>query len=100
MVGIYCADHHRVDAPPCAACRELLSYSRERLSRCPYGEAKPACKQCPVHCYLPARREAMREVMRYAGPKMLFRHPFLALTHLWRERTRGRPPRPARRRAV
>jgi hypothetical protein len=37
---------------------------------------------CPVHCYQPRMRESIREVMRYAGPRMLTRHPFLAVAHL------------------
>jgi hypothetical protein len=97
MVGIYCADYHGTNGALCTACRDLLSYSHQRLDRCPYGEDKPACKECPVHCYLPARREAIRTIMRHAGPKMLLRHPFLALVHLWTERARGRPPGPVRR---
>jgi nucleoside-triphosphatase THEP1 len=99
MVGIYCADHHRPAGGLCKDCEALLAYSHARLDRCPYGDDKPACKECPVHCYQPAKREAMRAVMRHAGPKMLSRHPWLALTHLWKERVRGTPPRPGRSRS-
>jgi hypothetical protein len=28
----------------------------------------------------------MREVMRFAGPRMMWRHPFLAIRHLLDER--------------
>jgi len=98
MVRLYCADHHREPNGLCPSCRDLLDYSHQRLDRCPYGEDKPACSECPVHCYLPARREAMRTVMREAGPKMLFHHPWLAIVHLWKERVRGTPPRPSARR--
>jgi len=35
----------------------------------------------------------MKNVMRYAGPRMLVRHPALALRHLWMER-KGPPPWP------
>jgi hypothetical protein len=94
MVEIYCAGHHGPSPDLCPPCRELLDYSLQRLDHCPYGDAKPACKECPVHCYQPARRAAMRNVMRYAGPKMLRRHPWLAVAHLWKERVRGTPPRP------
>jgi hypothetical protein len=41
------------------------------------------CAKCPVHCYRPELRERIRAVMRYAGPRMLFRHPRLAILHLW-----------------
>jgi hypothetical protein len=93
MVRLYCAEHHGQHDGLCVSCRDLLSYSHQRLDRCPYGEEKPACNQCPIHCYQPARREAMREVMRASGPRMLFRHPWLAIVHLWKERTRKAPPR-------
>jgi hypothetical protein len=35
-------------------------------------------------------RERVRTVMRYAGPRMMWRHPFLALAHL----VDGRRPAP------
>ncbi|HEX7485526.1 MAG TPA: nitrous oxide-stimulated promoter family protein [Vicinamibacterales bacterium] len=98
MVRLYCADHHHRGDGPCPSCQELLAYAHQRLDRCPYGEAKPACKECPVHCYQPARRESMREVMREAGPKMLLHHPWLAILHLWKDRVRRTPPRPSARR--
>lgn len=47
-----------------------------------FGEEKPACKQCPVHCYQPAKREEMKQIMRWAGPRMLWRHPILTVRHL------------------
>jgi hypothetical protein len=93
MVRLYCREHHDRPDGACKACQALLAYSHQRLDRCPYGDQKPACSECPIHCYQPARREAMREVMREAGPKMLWRHPWLALVHLWKERTRKAPPR-------
>jgi hypothetical protein len=30
-------------------------------------------------------RTRVREVMRYAGPKMMLRHPLLTLLHLWEQ---------------
>ncbi|MCK5227056.1 MAG: nitrous oxide-stimulated promoter family protein, partial [Desulfobulbaceae bacterium] len=39
------------------------------------------CGNCPIHCYKPKMRKKVREVMRYAGPRMIWRHPFLALCH-------------------
>ncbi|NIP33651.1 MAG: hypothetical protein GWN18_01835, partial [Thermoplasmata archaeon] len=35
-------------------------------------------------------RERVREVMRYSGPRMLLRHPYLAIAHL--RDGRRRPP--------
>lgn len=97
MIRIYCADHHRLPAGAlCDTCQALLEYADGRLDRCPYGGDKPSCKVCPIHCYRPESREAMRAVMRYAGPRMFWRHPWLAVAHLWQERTRSKPRRPPR----
>ena len=60
----------------------LNGYADKRLDRCVFGEEKPACKQCPVHCYQPAKREEMKQIMRWAGPRMLWRHPILTIRHL------------------
>nr|MBP8870902.1 nitrous oxide-stimulated promoter family protein [Bacteroides sp.] len=63
----------------------LLEYAHMRLSRCPFGEKKNTCRLCTIHCYKPEMKERMREVMRYAGPRMLLYHPAAALRHLWKE---------------
>ena len=65
MVAIYCPAHHDgQDGDLCAECREFLSYARARLRKCPYGENKPTCANCPVHCYKPDRREQVRKIMQ------------------------------------
>jgi hypothetical protein len=81
MVEMYCAHHHGT-ADLCPECRELADYADRRLNLCPYGGEKPACTNCPIHCYSPEPRERMREVMRFAGPRILARHPWLAIMHL------------------
>ena len=82
MVGIYCTDHHDGSAESlCAACEEFLGYAERRLEKCPYGEDKPTCSNCPIHCYKPERRAQVKEIMGYAGPRMLLRHPILAIRH-------------------
>lgn len=30
--------------------KKLYAYAINRLEKCRYGEQKPACKQCPIHC--------------------------------------------------
>lgn len=73
FVHIYCEGKH--GSPPgqlCEACSDLLAYSLARYERCPY-DPKPACKHCKTHCYRPAYRQRVREVMRYAGMKLLLR---------------------------
>ncbi len=82
MVERYCQDHHRTSARLCPDCQSLMDYATLRLDRCRFGPAKPTCANCPVHCYQKDRREQVRVIMRYAGPKMLWRHPILAIGHL------------------
>jgi hypothetical protein len=94
MIRLYCRD--RGHAPerggaPCAACRELLDYALRKLERCPFQEGKTTCVKCPVHCYQMEMRERIRAVMRYAGPRMIWRHPALTVRHLLDGR-RGEPP--------
>ncbi len=94
MIGIYCAAHHDSSGDIlCAACREFQNYTEVRLQKCPYGDDKPTCANCPVHCYKPARRAQAREIMRYAGPRMLLRHPLLAIAHQLDGFRKARHPR-------
>jgi hypothetical protein len=94
LFRIYCRDRHGLaEQQLCPACQELETYALARLARCPFQEAKPACAKCVVHCYKPEMRQQVRLVMRHAGPKMLLRHPILALRHLLDERR----PTPAQR---
>lgn len=82
MVEIYCnARHERTDVALCADCQDFLNYADLRLEKCPYGLHKPTCANCPIHCYKPGQRARARMIMRYSGPRMLFRHPYLALAH-------------------
>lgn len=81
MVGIYCSDHHESKGELCASCARFLEYAERRLQKCPYGDDKPTCANCPVHCYKPERKAEARKIMRYAGPRMLLRHPLLTIAH-------------------
>ena len=66
----------------CAECAALDDFAQQRTARCPHMATKTSCNRCATHCY-PAKMQArIREVMRYAGPRMLFHHPIAALRHL------------------
>lgn len=93
MLRISCAARHGAGDPLCPQCAALERYSHARLDACPYGADKPTCAACPIHCYKPAEREAMRQVMRIAGPKIAWRHPWLAAVHLWKARFHRTPRR-------
>lgn len=84
MVGLYCR-RYEGNKTLCSNCAELLKYAEVRLGRCKFGENKPTCKKCPIHCYKPEMRERMQKVMRWAGPRMMLYHPIEAIKHLVRE---------------
>jgi hypothetical protein len=90
MVQIYCRDHHHPADGLCAECRQFLDYAGVRLERCRFGQEKPTCANCPVHCYQRDRREQARVVMRYAGPRMVWKHPVMSLRH-WLDGCRKAP---------
>ena len=66
----------------CPECAELEAYAHARSERCPFMEEKTFCSNCTVHCYRPEMRKRIRTVMRYAGPRMLFHHPVMAIRHM------------------
>jgi len=82
MVAIYCRAKHASKDSLCEECEEFLRYALKRLERCPFSPDKPTCGHCTVHCYKPAMRERAKRVMRFAGPRMLWTHPILAIRHM------------------
>ena len=89
MIRIYCRYNHQAD-PLCKNCTELWDYADERLTKCPFGLEKPTCQNCPIHCYKPEMRQQVKEVMRYAGPRMIWHHPIMAIRHLINDRRPSR----------
>ena len=97
MIAMYHRGMHASDAL-CPDCAALLEYALQRIEKCPFGAEKPTCANCTIHCYAGLKRggvsprqemrEQVRAVMRYAGPRMLLKHPVLALLHLWDGRKR------------
>lgn len=83
MLALYCQKVHQpANAPLCEACLQLENYAHQRITHCPFGAKKPTCATCKVHCYKPEQREAIRQVMRFCGPRMLLHHPILTVFHL------------------
>ncbi|HET7203069.1 MAG TPA: nitrous oxide-stimulated promoter family protein [Steroidobacteraceae bacterium] len=100
MVQIYCrgnAHARTADGDLCRDCAGFLGYAARRLEKCPYGPAKPTCAKCPIHCYKPQPRELARQIMRYSGPRMMLRHPWLSITHFADKARRVEHPMTARR---
>lgn len=82
MVGLYCKGRHGRREGLCPDCAALCHYAAGRIERCPHMETKTFCSACKTHCYRPEMREGIRAVMGYAGPRMLLRHPVIAVKHL------------------
>ena len=83
MLQIYCNDAHSPQQDLCEDCSRLLTYAWQRLEKCPFQAGKPTCARCPIHCYQKLQREKIRAVMRHAGPRMLIKHPYLTVAHLF-----------------
>ena len=98
MILIYCREVHGSEDSLCTECEALRVYAMQRLERCVFGSEKPTCVKCPVHCYMQGRKDQVRQVMRYAGPKMLLHHPILAVYHLLdgKRKVQGLKRRPSR----
>jgi hypothetical protein len=82
MIRMYCKKKHKPEGDLCEECRELKAYAQERLLKCLFQENKTPCGKCTSQCYGPEQKEKIREVMRYAGPRMMLRHPWLAIRHI------------------
>lgn len=81
MVKMYCRSKHNSHKSLCEDCSNLLTYALSKIDRCLFGEEKPACSECWVHCYAKENREKIRIVMRFAGPRMMYTHPYLGIMH-------------------
>ena len=99
MIEMYCIAHHSNEEQDrlCEECADLNRYALKRLACCPFGQDKPTCDHCKVHCFKPEYREKLRQVMAYAGPRLACRHPLMALDHLWLYLTVTPPEKPRNR---
>ncbi|KMQ53066.1 hypothetical protein CHISP_0287 [Chitinispirillum alkaliphilum] len=82
MISIFCKSNHSANSL-CDECSELLEYSKQRLSACKFGDNKPACRNCKIHCFKPDMRSRIRKVMKFSGPRMIFHNPFATIKHVW-----------------
>lgn len=60
MIRLFCKAKHGSDSL-CADCEELLDYAQARLDACPFGDDKPVCRNCEVHCYQPEMRQELQK---------------------------------------
>lgn len=82
MIALYCRKKHHTRGGLCPQCAALDAYAKMRADKCPFMETKTFCSNCRVHCYSPDMRAKIREVMRFAGPRMILHHPVAAIRHV------------------
>lgn len=82
MIELYCKKKHHTKNGMCKECSELADYANMRSDKCPFMETKTFCSNCKVHCYKPEMREKIKVVMRFSGPRMIFHHPYAAISHV------------------
>lgn len=89
LIQLYCHDKHKGRSKNannmCSECQALDAYAQSRIRQCPFMTSKTFCSNCKVHCYDPEEREAIRQVMHYAGPRLLLKHPIIVIHHMWLE---------------
>ncbi len=84
MIGLYCKkNHHATEL--CEQCSQLMVYAFSRIDKCPFASEKPKCSKCLTHCFKNDKREEIKKVMRYSGPRMIYYHPVIAIKHLLRK---------------
>lgn len=83
MIDMYCEDHNISERNLVNDPISLSMYVEHRIKHCIWGNEKTTCGQCTTHCYTPKMREAIKKVMKYSGPRMIYRHPLMALYHLY-----------------
>ena len=84
MVHVYCKGKHDSKGNQlCDDCNEFLLYAYMRLDKCPFQEEKSTCGKCLVHCYRPDMRDKAKKIMRYSGPRLIYKSPILSLHHVF-----------------
>ena len=85
MGRIFCSTKHADAAKDetglCQQCRSTIEATLARTQACPYGH-EGNCQDCDIHCQRGEARERIREIMRYAAPRMTIRHPLMTADYL------------------
>lgn len=84
MIEMYCKNNHsnHTIGKLCEECNELVNYSKQRVLNCKFKEKKPICGKCKIHCYKPDMKVKIKNVMRYSGPRMIYKHPIMMIKHV------------------
>ena len=71
------------DSLSISECLAFKEYTIKKIMRCPLGDEKTSCAKCRIQCYNEPERSMIQKVMRYSGPRILFRSPVLTLVYLF-----------------
>lgn len=83
MARIYCKGRHGAhENGLCEECADFVAYATKRLACCPFGADKPVCKKCKIHCFQASYKDKAKDIMAYAGPRLTYTHPVMALRHI------------------
>ncbi|MGL4973550.1 MAG: nitrous oxide-stimulated promoter family protein [Culicoidibacterales bacterium] len=82
MIDLYCQKKHGM-ATRCEQCEALHAYAHKRLTYCKFQEQKTSCQKCPIHCYQKQKREEIKAVMRFSGPRLLIYRPIAFIKHMF-----------------
>lgn len=86
IISIDCNHKHNTHKDKlCEECLLLFEYAEKKIESCVYGDGKPVCSGCYIHCYSPEMREKIIGCMKYAGPKMIYKSPILTIRYLYRK---------------
>ncbi len=81
MTKLYCKKQHG-SKELCTDCSNLLEYACFRIDKCRYKETKTFCSFCKTPCYKPNMKEQIKTVMKYSGPRLIFKKPILVFNHV------------------
>lgn len=83
--GIYCRGNHaeriKDAAGMCPECREAIERTLDRAASCPHGHTGN-CQDCRTRCQRGEAQRRIKEIMRYAAPRMTFCHSLMTLDYL------------------
>lgn len=89
--SIYCRGNHdaieKDAAGMCPECREAIEQTLARAASCPHGH-EGNCQDCETHCQRGEAQLRIKAIMKYAAPRMAFRHPIMTIEYL-RKKLRG-----------
>ncbi|MCG8482107.1 MAG: nitrous oxide-stimulated promoter family protein [Clostridia bacterium] len=85
MIKLYCNKKHHTKEKLCKECVAIKKYAHARLNRCPFGDEKSFCSKCPLGgCYEKSKREEIKKIMKYSGPRIILYRLKTVVEHFFR----------------